>query len=57
MTIQVEHEYKSEYRGRVQDRSVDIEFMPMYLLSYFKYNNGVKSYQAFDRKWRILIIQ
>jgi tetratricopeptide (TPR) repeat protein len=47
---EVEHEYKSEYRGRVQDRTVEVEFMPMYTLSYFKYNNGVKTYQAFDRE-------
>lgn len=45
----VDHDYKSAYRGRVQDHSVNIEFMPMYSLSFFKYDNGVKSYQAFDR--------
>lgn len=45
---QMEHEYKSEYRGAIQNRNVSVEFMPMYLLSYFKYNNGVKSYQAFS---------
>ena len=42
-------EYKSEYRGKVQNRTVNAEFMPMYALSYFQYNNGVKSYQAFDK--------
>lgn len=46
----IEHEYKSEYRGRVQNRSVETSPMPMYMLSYFKYANGVKSYQAFDRE-------
>ena len=46
----VEHEYKSEYRGRVQNRSVETLPMPMYMLSYFKYTNGIKSYQAFDRE-------
>lgn len=46
----VEHEYKSEYRGRVQDRSVEVEFLPMYLVSYFKYSNGVKSYQAYNKE-------
>lgn len=46
----VEHEYSSEYRGRVQDRKVSIELQPMYQLSYLKYNNGVKSYEAFDRQ-------
>ena len=43
-----EQEYKSEYRGAIQNRNVRADFMPMYLLSYFKYNNGVKSYQAFS---------
>ena len=42
-------EYKSAFRGKVQNRTVDVEFMPMYALSFFKYNNGVNSYQAFDR--------
>ena len=42
-------EYKSAFRGKVQNRSVEVEFMPMYTLSFFKYNNGVTSYQAFDR--------
>jgi len=49
----VEHEYKSDYRGKVQNRSVDVDFMPMYLLSYFKYGNGVKSYQAFDKELEV----
>ena len=42
-------EYKSALRGKVQNRSVEVEFMPMYAISFFKYNNGVASYQAFDR--------
>jgi tetratricopeptide (TPR) repeat protein len=45
----VEREYKSEYRGRVQDHTVSADFMPMYCLSFFKYKNGVKTYQAFSR--------
>lgn len=43
----VEHEYKSEYRGHVQNRSVEISYMPLYELSYIPYNNGVKSYQVY----------
>ena len=46
---QVEHEYKSVYRGRIQNRNVNMDLMPMYQLSYFAYHNGVQSYQAFDR--------
>ena len=30
---EVEHEYKSEYRGRVQNRKVQIELLPLYGLS------------------------
>ena len=46
---QVEHEYKSVYRGQIQNRNVDLAIMPMYQLSYYAYRNGVQSYQAFDR--------
>ena len=46
---EVDHEYKSGYRGRVQNRQVDIDMMPMYMLSFEAYNNGVLHYQAFDR--------
>ena len=45
---EVDHEYKSIYRGRVQNREVDIDMMPMYMLSFEPYNNGVQRYQAFD---------
>jgi len=47
---EVEHEYKSAYRGQIQNRAVEVAFMPLYGLSYFQYNNGVKSYQAFDHE-------
>ena len=46
----VEHEYKSEYRGQIQNRAVDVAFMPMYELSYLPYKNGVKAYQAYERE-------
>jgi tetratricopeptide (TPR) repeat protein len=44
----VDHEYDSAYRGRVQNRKVNPEFLPMYQLAYVQYNNGVKSYQAYS---------
>ena len=44
----VEHEYESDYRGRVQNRSVEQSFRPMYFLAMSPYDNGVKSYQAFS---------
>ena len=46
----VEHEYNSAYRGQIQNRTVEMAFMPLYGLSYFQYSNGVKSYQAFDHE-------
>lgn len=44
----VNHEYSSVYRGRVQNRKTEDEPMPMFVLSYRTYSNGVKSYVAFD---------
>jgi len=46
----VEHEYASVYRGKVQNRKVEVERMPMYHLSFSRYNNLIKSYQVFDRE-------
>lgn len=40
------HEYENSYRGRVQNRKVEVDYMPMYQLSYQQYSNGVKSYVA-----------
>lgn len=45
----VTHEYSSAYRGRIQNRNVDLAFMPMFQLSFSQYDNGVRSYQAYDR--------
>ena len=44
----VEHEYKSEYRGRIQNRSVETAFLPMFNLSLLPYQNGVNTIQLFD---------
>lgn len=46
----VERDYQSEYRGRVQNRSVESDFMPMFMLSYFQYSSGVKTYQIYDHE-------
>ncbi len=45
---QIEHEYKSQYRGAIQNREVELALLPMYQLSYFSSTNGVRGYQAFD---------
>ncbi len=47
---EMEHEYKSEYRGRVQNRRVDLDYLPMYVLSYEQEQNQVKQYVAFDKQ-------
>ena len=44
----VEHEYSSEYRGKVQNRKTGDELMPMFVLAFGQAANGVRSYIAFD---------
>ena len=46
---EVEHEYQSEYRGRVQNRKVALDYLPMYQLSFEQQQNAVRHYVAFDR--------
>jgi tetratricopeptide (TPR) repeat protein len=46
--VVAENEYESVYRGKVQNRKVETDNMPMYHLSYIRYNNVLKAYQAFD---------
>ena len=44
-----EHEYKSEYRGRVQNRIVETSYLPMYRVSYFPSTQNISGVQAFDK--------
>lgn len=44
----VDHEYSSGIRGAIQNRDVEIAFLPMYQMSYFSYSNAVEGYQAYD---------
>ena len=46
--VEHEFEYDNIYRGKVQNRKVETDYMPMYTLSYFPYANVIKSYQVFD---------
>ena len=39
---EVEHEYKSDYRGRVQNRKAELNFQPMYGLTFNRPNSVVK---------------
>ena len=40
---EVEHEYKSDYRGRVQNRKAELVWQPMYGLTFIKPQNDVKT--------------
>ena len=40
---EVEHEYKSDYRGRVQNRKADLAFLPMYGLTFTRPQDDVKT--------------
>lgn len=42
------HEYASEYRGRVQNRKVEMAFLPMYELSFDAPQSDVRSNVMFD---------
>lgn len=44
-----EHEYKSEYRGRVQNRMVETALLPMYRVSYFPTTQSITTVQSFDK--------
>ena len=44
-----EREYKNDYRGRVQNRKVELELQPMFTLSMEKPHNEVRANIAFDR--------
>ena len=45
---ELEHEYKNDYRGKVQHHKVEIELQPMFGLSFESLHSDVKSYVAFD---------
>ena len=45
-----QQEYQSAWRGRVQNRRVDLDYMPMYVLSTEPQRDAVRTYVAFDRQ-------
>ena len=47
---EIKPEYQSDYRGRVQDRRVAMDYMPMYVLSTERHQSTVKHYVAYDRQ-------
>lgn len=46
---ELEHEYQNDYRGRVQNRKVEMEFQPLFALSFEPMKSEVRSMVAFDR--------
>ena len=44
-----DREYANDYRGRVQDHKVELEFLPMFALSFEAQKGEVRSDQPFDR--------
>ena len=46
---EMEHKYQSDYRGRVQNRRVGMDYMPMYVLSTERHQSAVSNYVTFDR--------
>ena len=62
---EVEHEYKSAYRGRVQNRKADLNFLPMYGLTFTRpqdevktempYEETVEAYNAKSRSRRVYV--
>ena len=51
---ELEHEYKNDYRGKVQHHKVEMELQPMFGLSFESLHSDVKSYIAFDRDVDVL---
>ena len=45
---EVEHEYKSDYRGRVQNRKAELSFQPMYGLTFTRPHSDVKLEQPYE---------
>ena len=46
---EMQHEYQSVYRGRVQNRKVEMELLPMFSLSFEQMTNEVRPSVRFDK--------
>ena len=46
---EVEHEYKSEYRGKVQNHKTEESLLPMFVLSFFHGGSEVRADVTYDR--------
>lgn len=45
----VEHEYQSDYRGRVQNRKATLDYQPLYVLSLEKETDRVRTFVGYDQ--------
>ena len=43
-------QYKNDYRGTVQNRTVETDFMPLFSLSYLPYQSGIRTSQPIDHE-------
>ena len=46
---EVEHEYKSDYRGRVQNRKAEMTWQPMYALTFVRPQDELRTEVAYER--------
>lgn len=46
---EAERQYASEYRGRVQDKAVDLQPEPLYVLTYYRRENAVNRYVPYHK--------
>lgn len=49
-----ERTYASEYRGRVQDKAVELQPEPLYVLTYYRRESAVKRYMPFHKSLEAL---
>ena len=47
---EVEHEYKSDYRGKVQNRKVELGLQPMFALSFYAVRDEMHAYIPYDKE-------
>lgn len=49
-TLETDNEFRSDYRGKVQNRQTDLKIGSVYLLTYYKKSSDVKLYAAFSHE-------
>ncbi|MBO7067287.1 MAG: tetratricopeptide repeat protein [Bacteroidaceae bacterium] len=49
-THETEHQYASEYRGKVQNKQTELKPEPLYIFTYYKNPSDVKLYVAYSKE-------